>query len=241
MARSVDRMAVILPFEVDLYGKHGIPVEFVGHPFVVDHELPEPLPASEREGIGLLPGSRVQEVRRILPVLLSTANRLAETSPDIRFTVGRSPAVPESLYRSIIGQTGGRAVVNSDNDAVAVMRQSRLLLVASGTATLQSALMETPLVVVYKVSALNYFLGRRLVKIPNIGLVNVVLGEAVCPELIQDDAEPARIERAALALLNDDAARAGTIDRFRDLKTMLSGGGGCARVAEIAAELLEAA
>jgi lipid-A-disaccharide synthase len=241
MARSVDRMAVILPFEADLYSQHGIPAEFVGHPFVVDHELPEPLPAGERDGIGLLPGSRVQEVQRILPVLLETANHLSEIHPGLRFTVGRSPVVPEQLYRSIIDDIGGGADVNSADDAVAVMRRSRLVLVASGTATLQSALMETPLVVVYKASAVNYFLGRRLVTIPNIGLVNVVLGETVCPEFIQGDAVPERIGNAALALLEDEAKRADTVDRFRDLRTRLSGGGGCARVAEMAAELLEVA
>lgn len=241
MARSVDWMAVILPFEVDLYQRRGIPVEFVGHPFVVDHELPEPLPAGERDGVGLLPGSRVQEVQRILPVLLKTANRLSEFHTDLRFTIGRSPVVPERLYRSIIEDVGVPADVDTADDALAVMRRSRLLLVASGTATLQSALMETPLLIVYKASALNYLLGRRLVTIPNIGLVNVVLGETVCPEFIQGDAVPEHIGQAAIELLEHDAKREDMVGRFRDLRAMLAGGGGCARVAEMAAELLEAA
>jgi lipid-A-disaccharide synthase len=239
IARSVDRMAVILPFEVDLYRRRGIPAEFVGHPFVADHELPDPLPEGERDGVGLLPGSRVQEVRRILPVLLKAAKRVADEYPGVRFTVGRSPGVPETLYERIIAGAGA-SDIEVDDDAVAVMRRSRLLLVASGTATLQGALLETPLVIVYKASALNYFLGRRLVKIPNIGLVNVILGEAVCPEFIQGAAEPRRIASAARELLADGGPRQEMVGRFKRLRRMLSGGAGCTRVAEIAAELLEA-
>jgi len=237
IARSVDRMAVILPFEVDLYRSRGIPAEFVGHPFVVDHELPAPIPQSERDGVGLLPGSRSQEVNRILPALAESAKRMREADPEQQFTVARSPALPESLYREILSGSGLEARL--DNDAVAVMRRSRLLLVASGTATLQGALMNTPLVIVYKASALNYFLGRRLVKIPNIGLVNVVLGGAVCPELIQGEAVPERIVPEALELLQDGRRRKDMVGRFEELREMLSGGRGCERVAEIAVELLE--
>jgi lipid-A-disaccharide synthase len=93
MARSVDAMAVILPFEEEMYRRRGIRVEYVGHPFVVDHELPKPLPEDERSGIGLLPGSRTQEVQRILPILLGSARRIAAAQPDSSFTVGRSPEV----------------------------------------------------------------------------------------------------------------------------------------------------
>jgi lipid-A-disaccharide synthase len=243
MARSVDRMAVILPFEEDLYRRRGIPVEFVGHPFLVDHELPDPLPAGERDGVGLLPGSRVQEVSRVLPVLLKTARLVREKSGDgggARFAIGRSREVPESLYRSIVASAGEGIDVTIDDDAVGVMRRSRLLLVASGTATLQGALMRTPLVIVYKVSALNYLVARRLVKIPNIGLVNVILGGEVCPEFVQGDAAPERVAPAALELLDGAGPRETMLTRFDELRRMLSGGGGCARVAEMAVELLEA-
>ena len=239
LARAVDRMAVILPFEVELYARRGIPVEFVGHPFVVDHELPNPLPQDAREGLGLLPGSRVQEVRRILPILLEAAKRMGEKHRDFGpAVVGRSPAVPRGLYESMVTESGVETLI--DEDALGVMRRSRLLLVASGTATLQGALMETPLVIVYKVSALNYELARRLVKIPRIGLVNVIMGEEVCPEFVQRAAEPGAIASAALSLLEDPEQSGRMVERFRGLRRMLGGGGGCARVAEIAAELLEA-
>jgi lipid-A-disaccharide synthase len=100
--------------------------------------------------------------------------------------------------------------------------------------------MQTPLAILYRASALNYFLGRRLVKIPNIGLVNVILGEAVCPEFIQEDAVPDRIVPAARELLQDGGRRREMLVRFEQLKQMLSGGGGCERVAEMACELLGA-
>jgi lipid-A-disaccharide synthase len=237
IARTVDRMAVILPFEVEMYRRRGISAEFVGHPLVVDHELPEPLPDGERDGVGLLPGSRSQEVKRILPALVESAKRMREADAGLRFAVAQSPSVPDSLYREILSATGVEARLGGD--AVEVMRRSRLLLVASGTATLQGALLKTPLVIVYRASAMNYFLGRRLVKIPHIGLVNVVLGEAVCPEFIQSEAVPERIVPAAKELLEDGPRRSDMVGHFEKLRRMLAGGRGCKRVAEIAVELLE--
>jgi lipid-A-disaccharide synthase len=236
IARTVDRMMLILPFEEPLYREHGVEAEFVGHPFVVDHELPDPLPEGERDGVGLLPGSRVQEVRRILPPLLESQKLMIAADPGLRFTVGRSPAVPESLYHRIIADAG--VEVELDDDAVAVMRRSRVLAVASGTATLQAALLETPLAIVYRASALNFFLGRRLVKIPFIGLANVVLGEKVCPEFLQADATARKIAPALLELLEGGGPRDTMVERFRGLRPVLSGGGGCSRVADVAAQLL---
>jgi lipid-A-disaccharide synthase len=234
-------MAVILPFEEDLYKKRGVSAEFVGHPFVVDHELPDPVPTDEREGVGLLPGSRLQEVKRILPALAASALRMRDAEPGLGFTVARSPALPESLYRDILGRSGVEPnEVGIDDDAVRVMQRSRLLLVASGTSTLQGALMYTPLVIVYKASPFNYFLGRRLIKIPHIGLVNIILGDDVCPEFVQRDAVPERIVPAALELLRDGSGRSSMLGAFERLRRELSGGRGCERIAEMALELLEA-
>ena len=237
LARSVDMMAVILPFEKDMYERSSVPVEYVGHPFVVDHELPRPLPEEERAGIGILPGSRPQEIQRVFPVMLDTAKYLSAGNPGHVFTVGRSPAVPKLLYDKIA--EGAGIPLDFDDDAVAVMRRSRLLLVASGTATLQGALLQTPLVIVYRVSALNYFLARRLVTLDRIGLVNVVLGDVVCPEFIQGDATPELIGPAALELLEDGDRRRGMLERFSTLEKTLGGGGGCGRVADLAAELIK--
>lgn len=236
MKKTVNKMAVILPFEEEIYARRGIPVEFVGHPFISEHALPRTLPAAERRGVGLLPGSRTQEVRRVLPVLLDTARLMAQRQPGLEFTVARSPAVAGSVYDEVERARG--ADVKYDTDAVTVMQRSQLLLTASGTATLQGALLHTPLVIVYRVSPLNYWLARRLVRIDNIGLVNVILGERVCPEFIQGDADAGRVAAAGLELLGDQGARERMLSRFHSLHDTLAGGGGCARVAEMAAEML---
>jgi lipid-A-disaccharide synthase len=238
MARVIDKLAVILPFEEAFFRARGVSAEFVGHPLVVDETPPEPVPWEAREGVGLLPGSRAQEVARILPVQLGAAAHLAARGSADRFVIGRSPAVPRATYERIVVRSGVAAII--DDDAAAVIRRSRLALVASGTATLQTALMETPLVVVYRVSPLNYWLARGLVTVDDIGLVNVVLGKRVAPELVQGAATPSALAAAAATLLDDEAQAEAMRVRFRGLRALLGGGRGSARVAEMAAELVGA-
>ena len=233
MKRCVDRVAVVLPFETKIYVDAGIAAEFVGHPFVVDHELPPPRPESEREWVALLPGSREAEVRHMLPLLLATAEDMRRHRPDLRFVVAKSPVVAESIYAAMVGAAG----VRLEHDAVEALARARVALVASGTATLQSALLETPLVIAYRTTPINYFLASRLVTIEHVGLVNVLLGAEVAPEFVQGRAEPIAMARAAEALLDDAARRTAMLARFRDLRASLSGGGGAARVAEWALEL----
>jgi lipid-A-disaccharide synthase len=237
LAKSVNYMAVILPFEEKIYRDKGIPVEFVGHPFVEDHELPAPEEQGKRSGVGLLPGSRVQEVRRILPILLKTAERIRRARPEEVFTIGVSPSVPPSIYREILARH--RVDARLSENALQVMASSRLLLVASGTATLQGALFRTPLIIVYRLSFVNYLIARMLVRISHIGLVNIILGEEICPEFVQVEARPERIAEKALALLENRTQREDMISRFDALRSVLSGGGGCRRVAEISEQLIE--
>jgi len=231
---SVDYMAFILPFEKNLY--QNIRSEFVGHPFIEDHALPPPVSQSERSGIGLLPGSRKPEVERVLPVLLKAALEISRLKEGVRFSIGMAPSIQESVYGRIVDSVGVPALLHEN--AQDVMRNSELLLVASGSATLQVALFESPLIIVYKVSPLNYLLAKRLVKIENIGLVNIVLGEKVCREFIQGEARPKVIAQHAIELLDNAGARDAMIGKFRKLRGMLSGNGGCRRVAEIAGELI---
>ncbi|MEJ2720005.1 MAG: lipid-A-disaccharide synthase [bacterium] len=220
LSQVVDRMAVILPFEEAFFKEHGIPAEFVGHPLVEDGDLPPPVDQDARDGVGLLPGSRTSEVRRILPIFLSAARAIREHEPDVRFTIGRSP-------------------VDIDGVTKDVMATSQLLLVASGTATLQGALFETPLIISYRLSAFNYLIARRLVRVSNIGLVNIILGEEVCPEFVQADARPKLIAEKAIILLGSLEDRRVMVEKFRGLREMLSGNGGCRRVAEMSAQLLD--
>jgi lipid-A-disaccharide synthase len=236
MKRCVDRVAVVLPFETKIYSDAGIAAEFVGHPFVVDHELPPPRPEAERAWVALLPGSREAEVRHMLPLLLATAEEMRRRRPDTRFVVAKSPVVAESTYAGIIA--AARVDVRLEPDAVEALARARVALVASGTATLQSALLETPLVIAYRTTPINYLLASRLVTIDHVGLVNVLLGEEVAPEFVQGRAEPSALARAAGALLDDAARREGTLARFRQLRASLAGGGGAGRVADLALELV---
>ncbi|MCZ6766638.1 MAG: lipid-A-disaccharide synthase [bacterium] len=236
LARSVDFMAVILPFEEGIYRDEGIPVEFVGHPLAEESTLPEPRDQGARSGIGLLPGSRPGEVRRILPVLLASAERIKGQRPDETFSIGLSPSVPRRIYEKIVRRHDVDATLNES--AADVMAKSRLLLIASGTATLEGALFETPLIIVYRVSMLNYFIASRLVKIDDIGLVNIILGERICPEFVQEEAKPEDIARHALSILNDNAVRSSMVSRFSELRGLLTGSGASRRVAEISRELM---
>lgn len=236
MRRTVDRVAVVLPFETAIYEKAGMRAEFVGHPFITDHELPAPLPSSSRDGVALLPGSRTGEVRAMLPLFMDAAARLVSRRPGLRVTVGRSPVVEPGIYEQHARAAGVQ--VEWGDGAAGVLGKARAALVASGTATLESALLETPLVVAFRTGSLNYALARRLVKIPNVGLVNVLLGEQVAPELLQEKATPEALCAALERILDDETHRNGMITRFRALRAQLARGKGSERVAEMAAELL---
>jgi len=236
LARSVDFMAVILPFEEGIYRDEGIRAEFVGHPLAEESSLPVPRDQGTRSGIGLLPGSRSGEVRRILPVLLQSAEHIQRERPDETFSIGLSPSVPKRIYKKIIRKHN--VAVTMNENAPDVMASSRLLLVASGTATLEAALFETPLIVVYRISMLNYFIASRLVKIDHIGLVNIILGERICPEYVQEEAKPEDIARHALSILEDSSARGSMVSRFGELRGLLTGSGASRRVAEISRELM---
>jgi lipid-A-disaccharide synthase len=236
MRRSVDRVALVLPFETSIYRDAGIEAEFVGHPFVTDHELPAPLPDARRDGLAVLPGSRTGEVRVMLPLFLNAAARVMERHPGLRVRVGRSPVVDPGVYEELARDAG--VATQWEDGASVVLATSRAAMVASGTATLEAALLETPLVVAFRTGAVNYALARRLVRIPDVGLVNVMLGERVAPELVQGAATPDALAASVERLLDDTAYRDGMLRRFRGLRERLAQGAGSTRVAEMAAELL---
>jgi lipid-A-disaccharide synthase len=236
MRRFVDRVAVVLPFETRIYRDAGIDCEFVGHPFITDHELPAPLPEAQRVGLALLPGSRAGEVASLLPLFLDMTKRLRERHPGLRVTVGRSPVVDPALYDEHVRRAG--IDVSMGDGAAPVLSRARAALVASGTATLEAALLETPLVIAYRTGRLNYALAKRLVRIPDVGLVNVLLGERVAPELVQNGATPEALAAAVDGILSDDARREEMRRRFRALRDELARGEGSDRVAAMAGELL---
>ena len=246
----VDRMLVLFPFEEALYKKAGVPVTFVGHP-LVDQVQPNPrrIEALERLGladglpvIGLLPGSREVEVRRLLPVLLAAGEKMREALPSsARFLLIKAPHLPWEIYQPHLRRSGLNPKVAErwDYDGI---HACDLVLVASGTATLECALLERPMVIVYKTSWPTYLLSRLLIRIPHIGLVNVVAGRKVVPELIQREANPRRIAAEALALRNDARRREKMKEDFAEIKRSLGSPGASRRAAEeILKELIKEA
>ncbi|MBI3455135.1 MAG: lipid-A-disaccharide synthase [Candidatus Rokubacteria bacterium] len=237
MARHVTRVLAVFPFEVALYREAGVPVEFVGHPLLdvlpaFDREVAREGLASERERlIGLLPGSRAEEVRRHLPVLLGAAARIRRRVPQARFALPVAPTVSLAAVAGPVDASHlGIQVLRSE--AYRVMAAADLLLAASGTATLEAACYGTPMVVLYRLSPVSYALARLLVRgVSAISLPNIIAGRAAVPELIQGSATPARVARAALTLLEDDAARVAQRVVLREVRARLGERGAGERAA----------
>jgi len=238
IARDVARMLVILPFEARFYREHQVPALYVGNP-VADAHRDETAPASRAPSgvLALLPGSRAQEIRRIWPPMLAAARALRERHPGLRLVVPVAPTID----RALLGDATGVELV--DGRAPEVLRSADAAIVASGTATLEAALALTPLVVVYRTSWLSWLIGRLLVRLRFISLVNLLAGRAVVPELLQADCTAERIAAAAEPLLAETPERAAQIEALCAIRAELApaGSAGAARrVAEEVVALLEA-
>ena len=243
MARWVDRLAVVFPFEEPIFREAGVAVRYVGHPLLDDFapELDETelraelgIPASARM-LGLLPGSRRQEIQRHLGTLLETARRLRAGRDDLHVVVaypGELDDVPPGLTDTPSWMHVVRGRTRS------VQRWATACAVASGTATLETALFGTPLVIVYRVGWLNYQIARRLVSIAHIGLPNIVAGASVAPELIQHEFTPERLAATLSPWLDDPAAHAEARARLGVVRARLGGPGASARAAAALWELV---
>ena len=204
----VDRMLVIFPFEEAIYREGGVPVEFVGHPLVDlarpsvgrDQFLPGHGLSPSAPTVAILPGSRPNEVRRILPDLMGAADRIRAQVAGVQFLVARAPRLDDRLFDPV--RAGGPVVV-VEGETDTVLASADVALTASGTATVQTALHDVPMVIVYRTSWLTYRLARQLVRVDAIGMVNLVAGEAVVPELIQDAFTPDAVAREAVSMLTD--------------------------------------
>lgn len=198
--RDVDKMIVILPFEVDFYNKWDYKVTYVGHPLieVINHEKEDiPLvPVADKPVIALLPGSRKQEIEVKLPVMLSVVDYFK----DYQFVVAGAPAQPDSLYEQIIGN---KDVLLVRNQTYNLLKQSTAALVTSGTATLETALFGVPQIVCYKGNPLSYWLAKKLIKVKYISLVNLIMDKAVVKELIQADLNEPMLKEELGKLLFD--------------------------------------
>ncbi|MES1211849.1 MAG: lipid-A-disaccharide synthase, partial [Acidobacteriota bacterium] len=240
IARLVDRMLVLFPFEVDFYRRHHVKVVHVGHPLV--DEVPQLSNAWERgepDGpfrIALLPGSRLSEIESLLPTMLKAVRRLAAELP-IEVELIKAPTVPREVLEEQI-ELAGLPVRIVSEDRFATIADSHLALCASGTATLEVGLLGTPMIVVYRLGFWTWNLARLLVRLPSISLVNLVLGRRVVPELLQGDANPDRIAFEAESILLDDRARTEMREGLAELRGKLGEGGASVRAAREVADLL---
>ena len=232
MAQVLDRLLVIFPFEVDLFKGHALPVHFVGHPLV--SEIQKALEAEPaeilwpcKERVALLPGSRVQEVERILPSMLNAARQLKQERGEAGFVIAAaSPAIGTLIKEILRNEADVEDCVVVTGKTRDVLRQARAAWVASGTATLETAMIGCPMVVVYVTSPITYAIGRRVVKIPHIGLVNVVARRELCKEFLQGDASAKNLAGEMHRLLDDESYHAQMKADLRQLTDTLEAGAG---------------
>jgi lipid-A-disaccharide synthase len=229
--RYVDKMLVVFPFEVDFYRRYGVEATWVGHPLF--DALPRSAPAREGDMIALLPGSRQQEVRRLLPTMLS----IVPFFKGYRFVIAAAHALPETLFRPYLADYP--QVELCYGDTYGLLQRSRAAVVKSGTSTLEAALLGAPQVVCYAGHALSYAIARRLVRVPYISLVNLVLERPLVRELIQDNFTPSLLREALEEAL--EPARVTVIQEgYEELRRRLGGPGASLRAADSILKLLAA-
>ena len=244
IGKLVSHMAVILPFEADFYSVHGIPVTFVGHPLFDrtsgnEEEGDAASVAAERALIGLLPGSREVEINRLLPVMLDAAERIHKQDPRLKFAVSVAPTVERKMLEVMIKGRGRDGSISlSEIPVERLFERCRLVVAASGTVTLQAAIAGTPMVIIYKVSPVSYWLGRALIRVDHIGLINLIAGRRLVPELIQDQATAANITEQVFGLLSDEERLARLKKDLLTAGQLLGGPGASRRVAQIALSLI---
>jgi lipid-A-disaccharide synthase len=242
IARRVDRMAVILPFEKAFYAERGIEVEYVGHPLLEEPDLAAPPPPKTSLGdpplLGLLPGSRRHEVERHLPAMIGAVDLLRAEFPDLRVRLARADGIDAGTLERAGDPAGNGVEVVGTDEAYRLMRDATALLVCSGTATLEAACVGTPMVVLYRMAFPSYFVGRMLVRIPHIALVNVVAGERVVPELVQNRVTPAHLASEVRPFLTDRALLEHTSRRLLAVREGLGSAGASDRVARMAVDML---
>jgi lipid-A-disaccharide synthase len=245
MRAIADRVLVIFPFEAAIYEHGGVPVEFVGHPLI---DLTKPSVSRDSflaarglrpsaATVAILPGSRPNEVSCILPTLVAAAGLIRQAVPDVQFVVARAPRLNDALFDTLFdpargSQAGGPGFTVVEGDTDTVLASSDAALTASGTATVQAALHDTPMVVVYRMTPLSFQLARRVVKVAAIGMVNLIAGEKIVPELVQDACTAEAVAREAIDILTNPARAARIREGLASVRAKLGGSGASRRAAE---------
>ncbi len=233
--KFIDKMFVILPFEKTFYAKWDYKVDFVGHPLldeVAIQDYPSKktfLQENNLEGkpiVALLPGSRKQEIKKMLPIMAAIASNF----PTHQFVIAAAPNIEKEFYHSLLLDQKVSIVKDS---TYPLLNNAAAALVTSGTATLETALFETPQIVCYKGNPVSYHIGKKLIKVKYISLVNLILGEELVTELIQNDLNGERLTEELLSILNDSNKKATIAEGYKRLKQKLGGWGASKKTAEL--------
>ena len=238
VAETVEKVAAIFPFEVDVYSEAGANVTFVGHPLldIVKTTMPKEqayqyfgaIPT--KPVVLLLPGSRQQEIVNLLPVMLASAEKIAETLPECQFFLPIASTISRVMIQDIIKQYNVNVIL-TENCTYDLMNIANMAIAASGTVTLEAAILNLPTVVIYKIAALTYLLGKIVVKIPYISLPNIVAGRKIVPELLQYEVTAENIAKEALPMLTDPAVHTAIVNDLIEMRQKLGAAGAVKRVA----------
>lgn len=247
IANLVDRMAVILPFEEEIYRKAGVRCEFIGHPILEEIESELRTQNSElitelglnpaRPILSLLPGSRHHELKSLLPIMVDVVRHFKKEFSDYQFCIPLAPNTDEGRYNVYLETLRQEGVAIRKGESIKAIAASNMAVIASGTATLQAAFLEVPIVVVYKLSPFTYLLGRLIVDVRYISLVNLLSNREVVPELLQDRANPQEIIKGLKKIMFNTHYREEMLDYYRSIKKPFSGMKASERVADIIMEM----
>lgn len=242
MKEIVDRLAVILPFEEDIYKKEGINAEFVGHPAMEEIKERVIIRTDNRENldipvIALLPGSRPNELKRHLPILNDLVGLIKRQFKKVRIILPFAPNLDSSIFEKELNDLEKKGVEVTRGDAVVALSMADAAVIASGTATIQAAFVGVPMIVIYRLSPITYFLGRVILKVKYISLVNILSGKGIVPELIQDRARPEEIMMELRKILIDRNYRDDMLRNLKSLKGLFSDRNPSGTVTEMIAEM----
>jgi lipid-A-disaccharide synthase len=226
MARTVDLMLCIFPFEAELYNRSGLRTQFVGHPMIDRLGAQKITAARDPNLVSLFPGSRRREVRKIFPVLMRVVERLRRKRPNLHFEVAAASADLASEMKGMLSREHNEAakIEIKTGDAAGIMQRASAGIVASGSATLEAAYFRMPFVLIYKVAWLTYIAGRLLVRVPHLGMPNLLAGMEIVPEFIQHRARPGIIADMILRLIDDPQRRDQMIRDFDAVVERLGSG-----------------